>query len=70
MLHEVLHLEVLHLEVLHEVLHLLLHLEVQGYQENFVKPGLKCLKYIYYIQLCLRLSSSDKLRIVLIGFSK
>ena len=45
-LREVLHLEVLHLEVLHEVLHVLLHLEVQGYKEDFVKVGLTRLKHI------------------------
>ena len=43
---EVLHLEVLHLEVLHEVLHVFLHLEVQGYKENFVKARLTRLKHI------------------------
>ena len=36
----------LRLEVLHEVLHVLLHLEVQGYKEDFVKVGLTRLKHI------------------------
>ena len=33
-------LVLLHLKVLHEVPRVLLHLEVQGYKENFVKAGL------------------------------